>query len=324
MDVVVARRRPPRLLRAHGEGQGRSSSQNVADAARSSERIALKTVDEPESPALLARRQARSRSPALRDAMGDIFTVNLETQRGHQPHAATSSPTTRRPSRPTASPSSTWRGSAATRSCSGSISTRRRRRSSPSARTTTRRRSSSTTTRSCSRRRRSTRRSRSSPRWRKNGNIYNIWTLNLKTGELKQYTDALGGNVSPGRAARTARASRIAFVTLLQGRLRPAHARAQGAAHRRRPPPTSARRARSSTSRRRCSHTLVAAEQAEEGHVREDVPRGPAAGQRRRHEQRRRLRRHGDHRSATCSATSSSTCLRRVDLAVPDARRLAT
>src|SRR4030095_14425421 len=31
----------------------------------------------------------------------------------------------------------------------------------------------------------------------RNGNVYNIWTLNLKTGELRQYTDALGGNISP-------------------------------------------------------------------------------------------------------------------------------
>ncbi|HEX5110879.1 MAG TPA: hypothetical protein VFV95_20650 [Vicinamibacterales bacterium] len=30
----------------------------------------------------------------------------------------------------------------------------------------------------------------------RNGNVYNIWTLNLKTGELRQYTDALGGNMS--------------------------------------------------------------------------------------------------------------------------------
>ncbi len=43
----------------------------------------------------------------------------------------------------------------------------------------------------------STRLSRSIPRSSKNGQIYNIWTLNLKNGELKQYTDALGGNVSP-------------------------------------------------------------------------------------------------------------------------------
>ena len=42
-------------------------------------------------------------------------------------------------------------------------------------------------------------------------------------------------------------------------------------------------------------------------HVREDVPRGPAAGERRRHQQRRRLRRHRRSASATCSATSSST-----------------
>jgi hypothetical protein len=29
----------------------------------------------------------------------------------------------------------------------------------------------------------------------RNGNIYNIWTLSLKTGELRQYTDAVGGNL---------------------------------------------------------------------------------------------------------------------------------
>ena len=30
----------------------------------------------------------------------------------------------------------------------------------------------------------------------KNGNVYNIWTLDMTTGELKQYTDALGGVLS--------------------------------------------------------------------------------------------------------------------------------
>ena len=35
------------------------------------------------------------------------------------------------------------------------------------------------------------------PEVAKNGNIYNIWTLDLKNGELRQYTDALGGNWSP-------------------------------------------------------------------------------------------------------------------------------
>ena len=54
-------------------------------------------------------------------------------------------------------------------------------------------------------------------------------------------------------------------------------------------------------------HTLVQANVAQEGTLREDVPRGPAAGERRRHEQRRHLRRHGRSPSATCSATSRST-----------------
>ena len=44
------------------------------------------------------------------------------------------------------------------------------------------------------------------PEVAKNGQIYNIWTLDLKTNELKQFTDALSGNVSPvvlqGRAGQ--------------------------------------------------------------------------------------------------------------------------
>ncbi len=54
------------------------------------------------------------------------------------------------------------------------------------------------------------------PEVTRNGNIYNIWTLNLKTGELRQFTDAVSGNLSPivlpGETAQ-----RIAFVTYFKG-----------------------------------------------------------------------------------------------------------
>ena len=55
------------------------------------------------------------------------------------------------------------------------------------------------------------------PEVARNGNIYNIWTLSLKTGELRQFTDALGGNTSAvvlndGRAE-----PRIAFVSYYKG-----------------------------------------------------------------------------------------------------------
>src|SRR3954451_16387968 len=56
-----------------------------------------------------------------------------------------------------------------------------------------------------------------SPEVVKNGNIYNIWTLNLKNGELKQYTDALGGNVSPVPLKDESKQQRIAFVTYYKG-----------------------------------------------------------------------------------------------------------
>jgi hypothetical protein len=50
------------------------------------------------------------------------------------------------------------------------------------------------------------------PEVSKNGNIYNIWTLDLGTGELRQYTDALTGNVSPV-VLNEGKTNRIAFVT---------------------------------------------------------------------------------------------------------------
>src|SRR5438093_2345051 len=50
------------------------------------------------------------------------------------------------------------------------------------------------------------------PEVAKNGNIYNIWTLDLKSGELRQYTDAVGGNWSP-IVLNEGKTSRIAFVS---------------------------------------------------------------------------------------------------------------
>jgi hypothetical protein len=55
------------------------------------------------------------------------------------------------------------------------------------------------------------------PEIAKNGNIYNIWTLSLKTGELKQYTDSLGGNVCPVVLKDAKVAGRVAFITYYKG-----------------------------------------------------------------------------------------------------------
>ncbi len=54
------------------------------------------------------------------------------------------------------------------------------------------------------------------PEVARNGNIYNIWTLGLKSGELKQYTDTLTGNVSP-IVLRDQTPAKIAFVTYYKG-----------------------------------------------------------------------------------------------------------
>jgi hypothetical protein len=55
-----------------------------------------------------------------------------------------------------------------------------------------------------------------SPEVAKNGNIPNIWTLDLKTGELRQWTDTMTGNVSPIVLHQGA-ALHVAFVSYYKG-----------------------------------------------------------------------------------------------------------
>jgi len=83
----------------------------------------------------------------------------------------------------------------------------------------------------------------------RNGNIYNVWTLGLKTGELRQWTDTVTGNLSPV-ALRDGDATRIAFVTYFKGEYG-VHTIAPKEPSPRRRRATSVRRAPSSTSRRR-------------------------------------------------------------------------
>jgi hypothetical protein len=47
----------------------------------------------------------------------------------------------------------------------------------------------------------------------RNGRIYNVWTLNLRSGELRQYTDALGGNVSVVAMKGEGGATRVGFIS---------------------------------------------------------------------------------------------------------------
>ena len=47
----------------------------------------------------------------------------------------------------------------------------------------------------------------------RNGNIYNIWTLSLKTGELRQFTDAVGGNLYAVVMRDGLNNTRIGFVS---------------------------------------------------------------------------------------------------------------
>jgi hypothetical protein len=54
------------------------------------------------------------------------------------------------------------------------------------------------------------------PEVARNGNIYNIWTLNLKNGGLTQYSDSLGGDVSPVVLPDT-KGTKVAFITYYKG-----------------------------------------------------------------------------------------------------------
>jgi Tol biopolymer transport system component len=47
----------------------------------------------------------------------------------------------------------------------------------------------------------------------RNGNIYNIWTLSMKTGELRQYTDTVGGNLLAIVMRDGLNNTRIAFIS---------------------------------------------------------------------------------------------------------------
>ena len=51
------------------------------------------------------------------------------------------------------------------------------------------------------------------PEVARNGDIYNIWTLGLKSGELRQYTDAVAGNLYAVAVNDGGDRSRIAFVS---------------------------------------------------------------------------------------------------------------
>ncbi len=55
------------------------------------------------------------------------------------------------------------------------------------------------------------------PEVARNGNIYNIWTLDLNSGELRQYTDALGGNWMPVVLNEGGKTPQIAFISYYKG-----------------------------------------------------------------------------------------------------------
>lgn len=51
----------------------------------------------------------------------------------------------------------------------------------------------------------------------RNGNIFNLWSLSLKNGELRQYTDALGGILSPVVLSKSGPSPKLAFVDYYKG-----------------------------------------------------------------------------------------------------------
>jgi hypothetical protein len=243
---------------------------------------------------VLRRTDARSLA-ALRGGIGASFHGQPDTQEienGHDRRFLRLTPDATRLTAPT---SSTNARVSENQSCSAWTWRPRRRRRSPSAPTTRRRRSSSTTTRAVL-----VDGDRPDqpldPEVAKNGNIYNAWTLDLKTASSKQYTDTLGGILSPivlndGR-------SKIAFVSYYKGDY------GIHTIERKEPLVTAASRDFGAPGpiidfQAPLQHTLVPRTSAQEG-VREDVPRGAAAGET-----------SASPTTATCSAaprSASATC----------------
>ncbi len=159
------------------------------------------------------------------------------------------------------------------------------------------------------------------PEEARNGNIYNIWTLSLKTGELKQYTDTLTGNLSTV-VIRDGNVSRVAFVTYFKGEYGLHTLDPEGSQGDRRL--ARLRRARSDHRLPGAAHAHAGAgEPEEEGPVREDVPRRPSAPERRRDERRRPVRRHPDLVRGR-PRRQAVQLLRRLGVAVPHHRRLVS
>jgi hypothetical protein len=55
------------------------------------------------------------------------------------------------------------------------------------------------------------------PEEARNGNIYNVWSLDMNTGELRQYTDALTGNLCVIPLPDGPNSTKLAFVTYFKG-----------------------------------------------------------------------------------------------------------
>ena len=151
----------------------------------------------------------------------------------------------------------------------------------------------------------------------RNGQIYNVWTLSLKNGELQQFTDAVERQPVHRRAQGRNGHAADRRHHLLQGRVRAALAR----------PPRSDRHGRLVRLRRAGPHHRLPGaavahagrrQEREEGQVREDVHGRSSARERRRHERRRHLRRLGGQLQRRARRPAVQP-LCGVDLAVPDA-----
>ena len=277
----------------------------------------MKTVDEPGVAGLLARRQARSRSRRCAARVGDIFIVDLETRADH----ATSPTTSSRDYAPTYSPDGKsivyiarvsgneklFRLDLATKKktqltfgthddAGGAVHRR------PHAGVLVDGDRSDAAARARSRaERQHLQHLDAGPEERRAAAVHRRARRQLVAGRAARAARPAGSRSSPTTRASTASTRSSAKE--------PLHTVAS---------PTSARPGPIIDFQAPLQHTLVHGEQAQEGHVREDVPRRPAAGERRRHQRRRHLRRHAGQlrRRARRQAVQ---LLRRVDLAVPHA-----
>ena len=194
----------------------RRSSSRTCSPARSNSAFNIQSVDNPESPNISPDGRTRAlQRPARRDRR--YLPARYRQRRNHEPHQRRIRRLRVRSTRPTAASSSIWRAiSGSQKLFRLDIGTGKKTQLTFGTQDEAAAKFlnadtlifSSTATDPAT---------PLTPEVARNGNIFNLWSLSLKNGELRQYTDALGGVLSPVVLSKDGATPKLAFVDYYKG-----------------------------------------------------------------------------------------------------------